>query len=475
MKRLEKANKFINENMHLTNNKPRYHFSPPFGWLNDPNGFCYYNNKYHLFYQAYPYDTLWNDMHWGYSTSEDLVNFKYEKMVMANDTLADANGVFSGSAIEKDSKLYFMYTGHIDPNLNYSRVDKEVVQYQNIAVYNEDATITKYENNPVIGCDNLPEGYKIYDFRDPKVYKKEEIYYSILSVRNKDDRGSLILYKSLDLIHWEFLSEIYTSNPKENILYECPDLFTIGDKDVLVFSIMPAKEKYEKEVKHCVKYAIGKMNYEKGIFEEEFVDFLDYGYSFYAPQSTVDKDGNRVIIGWLCERSKNTLNYLKEYKYNGIMSLVRELSIKDGKLISKANKDIKNFFSNKITYNDLSISGLVSLKNIDSISSYIKIDLENINKMLTISLFDNSEKSFDFNITKNSIHFKSLYSAKNENKVEVKNIKTLEFFIDTHVIELFINDGEKVISELCYDNNKKGNITLKGDNELVKSIVKYDI
>ncbi len=96
MKKLDKANIFIENNKHLTNNKPKYHYAPPYGWLNDPNGFSYFKGEYHLFYQAYPYDVSWNDMHWGHAISKDMVKWEYKNIVMANDTLADANGVFSG-------------------------------------------------------------------------------------------------------------------------------------------------------------------------------------------------------------------------------------------------------------------------------------------------------------------------------------------------------------------------------------------
>ncbi len=368
-----------------------------------------------------------------------------------------------------------MYTGHIDPNLMHARVEEEVRQYQNLAIYNENGTVTKYENNPVIGEKELPKGYKICDFRDPKVYKRGYSYYCILSVRNKDDVGSIVLYKSNDLINWDFFSEIYTSNPLDNILYECADLFQIDDKDVLIYSVMPARGEHSKVVKNCVKYAIGYMNYEKGVFEEDTVGLLDYGASFYAPQTTMDENGNVIIIGWLCERCEDTKKYLEEYKYNGIMSMVRELKIVDNKLISIPINNIKNFFRDEVVYENIKLNGEVELDYISGKATYIHLDIKEINKEIKISLFNKDDKSFDFIFSNNAISYLSSYTAKNNNTINIDTIKNIEIFIDNHVIEVFINNGEKVITELCYDSNKGDKIKFIGNKETISKITKYSV
>ncbi len=56
--------------------RPRFHANAPFGWLNDPNGFCRYNGTYHLFYQYNPYDTLWGPLYWGHFVSEDRLRWR---------------------------------------------------------------------------------------------------------------------------------------------------------------------------------------------------------------------------------------------------------------------------------------------------------------------------------------------------------------------------------------------------------------
>lgn len=97
-----------------TEYKPKYHLSVPAGWLNDPNGFGFFQGKCHLFYQYHPYDTVWGPMHWGHWTSENLIDWEQEPVAMAPDREYDTAGCFSGTAIEDDGRYWIMYTGVID-------------------------------------------------------------------------------------------------------------------------------------------------------------------------------------------------------------------------------------------------------------------------------------------------------------------------------------------------------------------------
>ena len=92
--------------------RPLFHLTPMVGWMNDPNGFCYYKGEYHLFYQYHPYSTIWGPMHWGHAKSRDLLHWTYLPAALAPDTDADAGGCFSGSALPlDDGSLMLMYTG----------------------------------------------------------------------------------------------------------------------------------------------------------------------------------------------------------------------------------------------------------------------------------------------------------------------------------------------------------------------------
>ncbi len=80
--------------------RPKFHLSPRTGWTNDPNGFSFYKGEYHLFYQYYPYKSIWGPMHWGHAVSTDLLHWRYLPAALAPDRDYDSYGCFSGSAAE---------------------------------------------------------------------------------------------------------------------------------------------------------------------------------------------------------------------------------------------------------------------------------------------------------------------------------------------------------------------------------------
>ena len=147
----------------------KFHLMPPEGWLNDPNGLCYFNGEYHLFYQYHPYNSHWGPMHWGHAVSKDLLHWKYLPAALAPDMEYDRDGCFSGSAITlDDGRHMLMYTG-VGKETQADGSCREV-QTQCIAVGNG-ADYEKYPENPVLDETDLPEGSSRFDFRDPRIWR----------------------------------------------------------------------------------------------------------------------------------------------------------------------------------------------------------------------------------------------------------------------------------------------------------------
>ncbi|AQU50428.1 hypothetical protein ARA01_10285 (plasmid) [Leuconostoc mesenteroides subsp. mesenteroides] len=173
-----------------------YHIMAPSGWINDPNGFCYFQGYYHIFYQHYPNDSKWGPMHWGHARSKDLVHWESLPIALTPGDKEDEDGCFSGSAVVYNGKMYLIYTGHH----YYGDGDSDHFwQNQNLAISEDGIHFEKYENNPIIS--QAPED-NTQHFRDPKVWYNNGKWYLILGSQNKQELGRVLLYKSDNLIDW---------------------------------------------------------------------------------------------------------------------------------------------------------------------------------------------------------------------------------------------------------------------------------
>ncbi|XP_063824690.1 sucrose-6-phosphate hydrolase-like [Ostrinia nubilalis] len=253
--------------------------------MNDPNGFSFYKGEYHIFYQFYPYDSVWGPMHWGHSTSQNLVDWKEQPTAL----IPGIEQCFSGSGVVDGDQLVLMYTGHEDRNTPpYYR------ETQYLAFSNDGVNFEKYEGNPVL----LPSGSP--DFRDPKVWRHGDHWYVVLGSKSDDlQRGRVLLYRSTDLKNWDFLSVIGESDGTLGYMWECPDFFELDGKYILLMSpqgMEPQGDRYKNTFQ--TGYIIGNFNYETFEFVPE-VGFqeIDYGHDFYATQ-TIGNDGKRYVVGW---------------------------------------------------------------------------------------------------------------------------------------------------------------------------------
>lgn len=263
--------------------RQRYHFMPPAGWMNDPNGLIHYGGYYHLFYQHNPFGPQWGPMHWGHARSSDLVHWEHLPIALAPSEpydLHERGGCFSGSAVESDGLLYLFYTG-------CTFEDGQLRQSQCMAYSDDGVTFHKYPGNPVIPGPP-PDGSP--DFRDPKVWRHGDSWYMVVG-SCRDGRGKALLYRSGDLRRWRYVGVMAESDGSLGTMWECPDVFPLEDKWVLMFSPMGMGETRGL-------YLVGDIDYERGRFLPETMGEMDCGFDFYAPQSLATPDGRRVLLGW---------------------------------------------------------------------------------------------------------------------------------------------------------------------------------
>lgn len=331
MKNKMNVDQYIQENKKKVNPKylPQYHLHPPTGWMNDPNGFVYYRGEYHLFYQHYPYESIWGPMHWGHAKTKDFIHWEDLPVALEPTEDYEKDGCFSGSAIEKDGKLYLMYTGHYNRNGRRREV-------QCIASSSDGIHFEKHPNNPVISELELGDHGMIEEFRDPKVFEHDGAYYAVVASKTKDNRGLILMFKSEDLINWSFFSKVLEGSINQGIMWECPDLFPLDGKWVMIFSpIQHPKLDYEFHNLSSTIAFIGDMDWETGKFEVENSHEIDLGLDFYAPQTCYDGE-NRIMIAWMQMWERNIPSHDLNHGWAGQMSLARKLSIQDNRLCQKA-------------------------------------------------------------------------------------------------------------------------------------------
>lgn len=314
---------------------PRYHLAPPYGWMNDPNGFGVYRNEYHLFYQYNPNSSLEPGIaHWGHAKSADLFHWVHLPIAMYPDQPYDKSGVFSGSAIVEDGTMYLFYTG----NVNHPGENPDHEQHQCLATNeaNSDKDFVKYFENPIIqGNKHQP------NFRDPKVWKHGDAYYMVLgnSFQN-NSLGRVLLYRSTDRIIWNEVSVLHESNGTLGYMWECPDFFELNGFYVLLFSpqgVEPQGDKYRNI--YQVGYFVGKFDYETYEFVAltEFRE-LDHGNDFYATQ-TMKKGNRRILVAWFDMWDQNYPE--GPDGFTGCMTIARELTLnKKLQLIQKPVSEI---------------------------------------------------------------------------------------------------------------------------------------
>ncbi|XP_059059115.1 sucrose-6-phosphate hydrolase-like [Achroia grisella] len=273
--------------------RPLYHISSPVGWLNNPSGFVFFKQQYHIFYQYHPYKGAWGSLHWGHAISENLVDWVHYPPTLIPKDMYDKHGCLSGSAIVHNGYLTLFYTGNVLSN-------NRTHQTQNIAISSDGIIFQKYLYNPVI----RKAPFKITGFRNPKVWKFRNTWYMILGTVY-EQRGVLVLYTSPDIFNWKFNTTLLRSYGDMGYMWENPDFFEVDGQYVLILSaqgIQPDVHRFKNF--YQTGYVVGSFNYGTSQFEDVEISTatfneLDYGHDFYGAQTMQTLDGRRLLIAWL--------------------------------------------------------------------------------------------------------------------------------------------------------------------------------
>lgn len=444
-----------NENL-----RPLFHINGGKGWINDPNGLIKFKGLYHVFFQYYPNDVNWGPMHWGHRVSKDLIHWDELPTALFPKIVSGEDGCFSGTSIIHNDTLYLVYTGFYE-----NGGGDNIRQVQCIASSKDGLIFEKH--GIIIDENDLPEYINPSDFRDPKVWKENDIFYMVVAARKKEGRGHILLFKSLDLFKWEFVSDLLERESKGTMI-ECPDY--VDNLNLLIYSEQFQPNEGSKHLNiHTNRYAIGKLDLNNNIFIETKTDIVDYGFDFYAPQVFANEN---VLIAWLNMWDRN--NPSSQYGFAGQLTVPRHIKVVDGELLQTPVWDYSNQEINKVK------SGLTDNFKYGALKFNLK-DLEKFDLRLRVKdeqyfkvTLENQEFVFDRSNMKNQIvgvekDTDSLNGIRRMPVNKLDNV-TIEVIMDEFSLEFFIN-GKSASFQVYNDFDADGLVLdiKASDCEYIKS------
>ncbi len=432
--------------------RPAWHVSPPQGLLNDPNGFIYHQGQYHLFYQWYPYACVHKDKYWAHLTSKDLVNWDWQPVALTPSDWFDSHGVFSGHALSQGEQLMLFYTGNV-------RIDEQRDRHttQCLATSTDGINFTKH--GPVVP--DLPPHVTPH-CRDPKVIRHNDRWLMLVGAQREDEIGRLAIYQSEDLKTWTFLALCGDELGDFGYMWECPDFFTLNKQDFIVIGPQGIKSPSKHHtVPHHNGIVKAKLD-ESGKAQLSDFQSLDYGFDFYAPQSLETPDGRRVMTAWMglpdeVDQPSADNGWVHQ------LTTFRELSFVNGKLLQKPLKELEKLRTESVTIGqdassydlqskafelNVTMQWGSSLRLHQSEQGYCEIRLDKA----TQTLFLDRSKTL-------------IREGDSVRELALPDSQSLQLQIlsDTSSLEVFINNGEAVMSARVFTAKDATKLSYQGD------------
>ncbi len=278
-----------------TDERPRFHLTPPSGWMNDPNGLIYRDGTFHAFYQHRPDAPRWGDIHWGHAISEDLVTWRGRPMAVAPGlSPPDDLGCWSGCIVDDGDQAVMFYTGvTLDGDVRRASICRATSR-GGLDTWHKDPS------NPCIA--GPPPGIAPDQFRDPFVTRDAQGWSMLVGAGTTDGLGAVLSYRSTDLSSWDLVgtflaaSDLARTEGADGPCWECPQLLHFDDAAVLIVSVVDRTPGVRPS--HVAAF-VGRVDGDR--FVVEHTDELGMGPDFYAPATATTPDGRHLLYGWVPE------------------------------------------------------------------------------------------------------------------------------------------------------------------------------
>lgn len=421
--------------------RPGFHLAPPVGWLNDPNGLCKFGGLYHVFYQYAPFNARGGVKLWGHYESPDLLHWRQRPAALFPDEPFDCHGVYSGSALAEEDGLYLYYTGNVKlpesagQSYDYITAGRE---HNTVLAYSPDGETFRSKRLLMENSD-YPAGLTCH-VRDPKVWKDRGRCYMLQGARTAENRGEALLFASEDRVHWSHVNTLTTQRPF-GYMWECPDLYALDGTTVL--SVSPQGVARE-ETRLQNLYQSGWFpltgdyagEYALGAFTE-----YDYGFDFYAPQTFSDGQ-RRLMIGWMGmpDVENEYTNPTVDLGWQYMLTVPRELAMEKGVLRQRPARELAALRSGCIAQ---TVAGRYEAPEQDVFD--LELALES---PVRVTVRDCAEIRWADGLL--SLSFRDGGCGRTIRRARVDRLRNLRLLADASSLELFVNDGETVMTSLYY-------------------------
>ena len=451
--------------------RPTYHIAPTSGLLNDPNGFSFFNNQWHLFYQSFPFGPVHGLKSWVHLVSDDLVAWHNLGTILNADTAYDSHGAYSGSAMVIEDRLFLMYTGNVR--------DKDWVRhpFQNGAYLDTDNHLTK------LSLPLIKQPAHVTDhFRDPQILKKDDTYYALLGAQDANTKqGKISIFASKDLTSWNDLG--YLNFTQQNIGYmiECPNLVTVNEKPVLIFCPQGLdKNIINSDNIYPNTYLIGdNCQLKNGEFHSTHnIELLDHGFDIYASQAFNAPDGNAYLVSWL---GLPEIAYPTDSEnWAHCMSVVKKLTIRNNKLYQEPVAAFKNYrkchaelhgmlneHQQIVITENATLSYELEISFLQNQQGTLSLLSSSNSKGLRLNFSTSNNAYFEIDRKDCGIPFATAYGTKRRVALEDNAPLKLHILIDHSTCEVFVNGGEFVFSQRIFPNDDDLQILLASESEVI--------
>lgn len=436
-----------------------YHVQPVSGYMASPAAFFYDKGVYHIFYNWYPISSYNGINYWYHVTSTDLVTFSNQGVKLRPDDLYDSHGISAGSCAMINGDPHLFYTG------KFKDKEGEIVPVQLVA---ELDGADKLQKHPIPLIEEVPPHISV--MRQPYVFNKDGDYYMLLGAGNNDGFGRVVVYSAVEPDVFTYRGELSTHLDTFGFMWEHPSIFELDGYDVLMFCPQGIdKVGHNFWNVYQAGFVIGNFNSDElemthGAFFE-----LDYGFDFYAPMTALDKKGNRVMTGLL--GMHDTGYPTDEYDWTNCLTVPRVLTIEDYKLKQRPHPNLTALRQEEISalgyfkhhpkrmrdFYGERYELIIDFHEYDATEIYIKLRVSKREE--TIITYNTSSQEVTLDTSFSGVMPEGVDGTERTIKLH-EGLKDLQIFMDTSSIEIFINDGARVMSARIFPSDRSTGVEL---------------